>query len=89
MDGDHLTFLNVYHAFKQKGESQDWCRENFLNFRSLKSATDIRNQLQQLMVKLNLKLCSPNFNSAEYERNIKKCLIAGYFTQVIKLFLTF
>ncbi len=84
MDGDHLTLLNVYHAFKQKGESQDWCKENFLNFRSLKSANDVRNQLQQLMVKLNLKLLSPNFNSLEYAVNIKKCLIAGYFTQVIK-----
>jgi len=82
MDGDHLTLLNVYHAFKQKNEDQNWCKENFLNYRSLKSAGDIRNQLQQLMVKLGMKLVSPDFNSSQYATSIKKCLIAGYFTQV-------
>jgi len=85
MDGDHLTMLNVYHAFKQKGESQEWCRENYLNYRSLKSAGDIRKQLEQMMVKFGLKLCSPNFQSVEYTASIKKCLISGYFTHVAHL----
>jgi len=82
MDGDHLTMLNVYHAFKQKNESQEWCRENYLNYRSLKSAGDIRKQLEQMMIKFGLKLCSPNFQSVEYTAAIKKCLISGYFTHV-------
>jgi hypothetical protein len=36
-DGDHLTLLNAYHAYKQAGgvSSKDWCYENFLNYRSL------------------------------------------------------
>ncbi len=25
IDGDHLTFLNVYHAFKQNNEDAKWC----------------------------------------------------------------
>ena len=43
--GDHLTLLNVYHAFKQNGEASDWCYDNFLNFRALKSADSVRVQL--------------------------------------------
>jgi pre-mRNA-splicing factor ATP-dependent RNA helicase DHX15/PRP43 len=81
-DGDHLTLLNVYHAFKQKGENQEWCRTNFLNFRSIKAADDIREQLKQIMVKLGLKLCSTEITSQSYSSNIRKCLIEGFFTHV-------
>ncbi|KAI1887816.1 hypothetical protein AGOR_G00194250 [Albula goreensis] len=35
IDGDHLTLLNVYHAFKQNHESAQWCYDNFVNYRSL------------------------------------------------------
>ena len=45
IDGDHLTLLNVYHAYKQHGEDQEWCYANFLNHRSLKSADNVRSQL--------------------------------------------
>lgn len=50
IDGDHLTLLNVYHAFKQNQESTDWCYENFLNFRALKSADNVRSQLVRLFL---------------------------------------
>lgn len=60
-DGDHLTMLNAYHAYKQKDNNADWCFKNFLNSRSLKSSDDIREQLKQIMVKLGLKM-----NSAQH-----------------------
>ena len=43
--GDHLTLLNVYHAFKQNSEASDWCYDHFLNHRSLKAADSVRSQL--------------------------------------------
>lgn len=43
--GDHLTLLNVYHAYKQNQESGDWCYDHFLNQRSLKAADSVRTQL--------------------------------------------
>lgn len=42
VDGDHLTMLNAYNAYKQKRENSEWCKNNFLNARSLKSADDVR-----------------------------------------------
>lgn len=37
-DGDHLSLLNAYHAYKQSGEAKDWCYDNFINYRSMQSA---------------------------------------------------
>ena len=37
--------LNVFNAFKLKKENPDWCYDHFLNFRALKQANDIREQL--------------------------------------------
>lgn len=45
VDGDHLTLLNVYHAYKQHAGDGDWCYQNFLNSRALKSADNVRGQL--------------------------------------------
>ena len=33
IDGDHLTLLNVFHAFKQNMEDPQWCYDNFVNYR--------------------------------------------------------
>jgi pre-mRNA-splicing factor ATP-dependent RNA helicase DHX15/PRP43 len=49
IDGDHLTMLNVYHAFKQNHEDNQWCYENFVNYRSLKSSDNVRTQLGRIM----------------------------------------
>jgi len=40
-DGDHITMLNAYNAYKMKGDT-DWCYKSFLNARSLKCANDIK-----------------------------------------------
>merc|ERR1712166_363378 len=31
VDGDHLSLLNVYHAWKNNQESTSWAYDNFLN----------------------------------------------------------
>jgi hypothetical protein len=33
LSGDHLTLLNVYHAWKANGEDSQWSYDNFLNQR--------------------------------------------------------
>jgi pre-mRNA-splicing factor ATP-dependent RNA helicase DHX15/PRP43 len=50
-DGDHLTLLNLYNAFKIKKENPDWCYDHFINFRGMKAANDIREQLLSIMIK--------------------------------------
>lgn len=85
IDGDHLTLLNVYHAYKQNNEDPSWCYENFVNHRALKAADNVRQQLVRIMARFNLKLCSTDFNSRDYYINIRKAILAGYFMQVAHL----
>ena len=87
IDGDHLTLLNVYHAFKQvktkfilllclqvnfyfyvlqNMEDPQWCYDNFVNYRSLKSSDNVRQQLCRIMDRFNLKRTSTDFTSKEY-----------------------
>lgn len=87
-DGDHLTLLNVYHAFKSDEAYeygiQKWCRDNFLNYRSLAAADNIRSQLERLMIRYNLELNTTDYESPKYFDNIRKALASGFFMQVAK-----
>jgi pre-mRNA-splicing factor ATP-dependent RNA helicase DHX15/PRP43 len=86
LDGDHLTLLNVFHAYKQDGEgNQDWCHKNFLNPRALKSAEDVRTQLQRSMERLKINLVSPKFGTVAYYTQIRQALVLGFFMQVAHL----
>ena len=84
-DGDHLTLLNVYHAYKNNQESSAWCYDNFLNHRSMKSADSVRAQLLRVMTRQQLEIKSADFNSRDYYPNIRKCLLTGFFMQVAHL----
>lgn len=86
-DGDHLTMLNAYHAFKSPDAQQDamsWCRTNYLNYRSLSSCDNVRAQLERIMTKNDLPLVSTPFEDKKYYINIRRALCAGFFMQVAK-----
>ena len=84
-DGDHITLLNAYCAYTESGRSKDYCYDNFLNFRSLQSADNIRNQLGRHMKKLEIPLIPQNLEAGDYYSNIRKCLASGLFMQVAHL----
>jgi HrpA-like RNA helicase len=45
-EGDHLTLLAVYEAWKAAKFSNPWCFENFIQARSMRRAQDVRKQVQ-------------------------------------------
>jgi len=81
-DGDHLTMLNVYHAFKGQDNQPAWCREHFLSYRALQNADNVRAQLQRIMERLEIQLLSTEFSEKSYYENIRKALVSGFFMQV-------
>ncbi|KAK2071871.1 hypothetical protein P8C59_006261 [Phyllachora maydis] len=85
-DGDHLTLLNAYHAFKgaeQQGDDmRKWCHEHFLSFRHLSSADNVRAQLKRIMETHDIEFISTPFSDKNYYVNIRKALLAGFFMQV-------
>ena len=80
--GDHLTMLNVYHAWKSKQEDQSWAYDNFLNQRSLKSGDSVRTQLVRICTRMGVKMISTPFEDKNYYSNIRKAITSGYFMQV-------
>ena len=49
-----------------------WCYDNFVNYRSLKSADNVRQQLCRIMDRFNLKRTSTDFTSKDYYMNISR-----------------
>lgn len=86
-DGDHLTMLNVYHAFKgsdAQANVKQWCHDHFLSLRSLQSADNVRKQLLRIMEREELEMVSTPFDDKKYYENIRRALCAGFFMQVAK-----
>ena len=54
--GDHLTLLNVYNQWAETDYSTQWCFENFIQYRSMKRARDIRDQLEGLLERVEIDL---------------------------------
>ncbi|KAL0247548.1 hypothetical protein I308_103618 [Cryptococcus tetragattii IND107] len=82
-DGDHLTMLNVYHAYKSnEGDAKNWCWQNYLNQRSLAQADNVRTQLKRAMEKFDLELCSTAWEDRNYWNNIRQALTCGFFMHV-------
>lgn len=87
-DGDHLTYLAIFRAFieqqnQYKAEISEnrnatsptaWCKDNALNFRVLKEAVQIRNQLRQLAEQQGH---DPNISAGEDTDRVLKCLLHG------------
>ncbi|KAJ2906286.1 pre-mRNA splicing factor ATP-dependent RNA helicase prp43 [Zalerion maritima] len=85
-EGDHLTLLNVYHAFvaeqNKETDMKRWCHEHYLSFRHLSSAQNVRVQLRRIMEIQEVDFVSTPFDNRNYYTNIRRALLAGFFMQV-------
>ncbi|XP_050315289.1 pre-mRNA-splicing factor ATP-dependent RNA helicase DHX16 [Anthonomus grandis grandis] len=79
--GDHLSLLNVYNQWRDTDYSLQWCYENFIQYRSLKRARDVREQLVGLMQRVEIDMVS---NVSE-TIDIRKAITAGYFYHIARL----
>ncbi|XP_026777304.1 ATP-dependent RNA helicase DHX33 [Pangasianodon hypophthalmus] len=80
-EGDHMTLLNIYRAFKKVSGNKEWCRENFVNSRNMGLVAEVRAQLRDICIKLGLKLES----SLSELANVRRCLAHGMFANAAEL----
>lgn len=79
--GDHFTLLNVWEQWAETNYSQQFCYEQFLQFKSLSRARDIRDQLAGLCERVEVVIQSnPNTNDLT---PIQKAITAGYFYNTV------
>lgn len=69
----------------KKGDSKDWCYDNFISYRALLTADNIRSQLVGWMKKFRLELISISPKQPQYYENIRKALLVGFFMQATHL----
>ncbi|KAJ1679937.1 hypothetical protein EV182_001018 [Spiromyces aspiralis] len=81
--GDHLTLLNIWDQWVETGYSAQWCHENYLQYRSLNRARDVRDQIIGLMERVEITP-EKNPNSAD-TAPIRKAITAGFFYNVARL----
>ncbi|PCH40145.1 hypothetical protein WOLCODRAFT_16331 [Wolfiporia cocos MD-104 SS10] len=81
--GDHFTLLNVWEQWAETNYSQQFCYEQFLQFKSLSRARDIRDQLAGLCERVEVVVES-NTNTNDITP-IQKALTAGYFYNTAQL----
>ncbi|KAJ1433083.1 P-loop containing nucleoside triphosphate hydrolase [Sesbania bispinosa] len=88
-EGDHITLINVYRASndflekrsmemsntKSEKALRKWCKENFINSRSLRHARDILRQIRGHVEQMGLNLASCGDDMLQYRR----CLVASFF----------
>jgi ATP-dependent RNA helicase DHX8/PRP22 len=74
-EGDHLTLLSVYNAWKNNKFSNAWCFENFIQARTLRRAQDVRKQMLGMMDrhKLDVVSCGKNVS------HVQKAICSGFF----------
>ncbi|KAG2010126.1 pre-mRNA splicing factor [Coprinopsis cinerea AmutBmut pab1-1] len=81
--GDHFTLLNVWEQWAETNYSQQFCYEQFLQFKSISRARDIRDQLAGLCERVEIVIeQNPNTNDIS---PIQKAITAGYFYNTAQL----
>ncbi|KAL9129090.1 MAG: hypothetical protein Q9217_002362 [Psora testacea] len=91
-EGDHLTLLNVYQAFVTKGRKDSkWCRDNYLNYKSMTRAVSIRAQLKRYLERFGINVDESLATSKNPDtqpdkgEQIRKCLTTGYFAHAARM----
>lgn len=93
--GDHFTFIKLLCAFERANSSQtssnsvsgfQWCRQNFVRFRTLRTAINIRDQLLRDMRDVDIRTSTYRLeDSYDVEAAVSRCLVAGMFMNAARV----
>ena len=92
-EGDHLTLLNVYQAFVTKGKKESkWCRDNYLNYKSMTRAVSVRTQLKRFVERFGISVDESLAKNgqqvddlAKKGEQISRCLTTGFFAHAARM----
>lgn len=52
--GDHVMLLEVWRAFEESGRSSQWCRDHFVQYRTMGRVDKVRRQLLRVAARLDV-----------------------------------
>ncbi|KAK9458141.1 P-loop containing nucleoside triphosphate hydrolase protein [Dipodascopsis uninucleata] len=82
--GDHLSLLEIWNEWVDTDFSNIWAAENFLQYKSLCRARDVRDQLAKLCERVGIKLSSSGTQGNGFI-NIQKAIASGFFSNSARL----
>lgn len=82
--GDHLTLLNIFNQYRAVGSGKrgDWCRQHFVNSKSMRNATNIFDQLAGHMLQFGATetdACLDDYTA------VRQALVCGLFLNAARL----
>uniref|UniRef100_A0A7N6B8K7 RNA helicase n=1 Tax=Anabas testudineus TaxID=64144 RepID=A0A7N6B8K7_ANATE len=81
---DFATLLTVFQLCKSSDRPSEWCRQNWIHWRALKSAFSVETQLREILLRLQQR----DFPVETFDGNkgelFRQCLCTGYFTNVAR-----
>lgn len=79
--GDHMMLLNILRAYEElpKEDRKSWCKENFINFRSMAEVFEARKQLRERCERLGLEW---NVSCGEDDEPVLGSIVAGLFGNI-------
>jgi pre-mRNA-splicing factor ATP-dependent RNA helicase DHX16 len=78
--GDHMTLLRIYNEWVETGYASTWCYESFIQYRSMCKARDIRDQLKELLDRVEVVA-----SSSPDPILICKSILSGYFYNTARI----
>ncbi|XP_074605364.1 ATP-dependent RNA helicase DHX33 isoform X2 [Brevipalpus obovatus] len=77
-EGDHVTLLKLFKAYRSVQGNKDWCKENYVDFRNMRMVNSIRQQMSGLYTRSQYKrdTCGSNTEA------VRKCLLVGLFHNI-------
>merc|ERR1719454_2146222 len=79
--GDMVMLLNVYKQWVDTEFNQQWCFENYLQYRSMKRARDVRDQLENLADRAEIEITTCGEDTVP----VRKAFTAGFFFHTARL----
>lgn len=84
--GDHLMLLDIYLQWQDSGYSSQWCQDHFIQYKTLKRARQVRQQLERQCRKVGIeKLDGLGMERDDIAAMIVKALVLGFFPQLARL----
>lgn len=83
---DFSTLLATYqHATTESGSLRKWCRDNFVHWRAIKTAQSIRQQLESILWRQQVKLDTTDAIAAPLSQRVRQSLCFGLFCNVARV----
>lgn len=85
--GDHVTYVNILSEMEDQQMNEAACRERFLNYLAIRRALEVRDQLASFLRRYGRVqgLGLVGGDGSERSRRIRRCVTAGFFTNVARL----